>query len=62
MKGFSFQINGGGYGGFNANFTKMSWRVCFGWLAITLFFMDVEPVMVEALKVYNRQAKAEEQL
>lgn len=50
-RGFSLQINGGtAYAGFYARFTKMSWRFCFGWLAITLFFYDVEPAVTEMLK------------
>jgi hypothetical protein len=45
-KGFSLQINGGTtYGGFYARFKRTSWRICLGWLAVSLFFFDVEPVL-----------------
>lgn len=60
-KGFSLQINGGSYGGFHAKFDSLSCRVCFGWLAITLFFFDVEPVFLAALKVYNQPKPKEEE-
>jgi hypothetical protein len=57
-KGFSLQINGGGYGGIYVEFTKQSWRIALGWLAITLFFYDFEPVFHNLLK----EAEAKEQL
>jgi hypothetical protein len=49
--GFSLQINGGTvFGGFHTNFTKHSWRVCIGYVAVTLFFYDVEPVLAKLIK------------
>lgn len=44
--GFTFQVTGGGYGGFYTRFTRVSWRICLGWLAVTLFFIDIEPMLV----------------
>ena len=32
----------GTYGGFYTTFTKRSWRICLGWIAITLYFYDFE--------------------
>lgn len=49
-KGFSFQINGGASGGWYISFTRLSWRIAMGRLAITLFLYDVEPVIHDALK------------
>lgn len=52
-KGFSFQVNGGSYGGFRVHISSLSARVCLGWIAFTIFFFDVEPVFMAALKAYN---------
>lgn len=52
-RGFSFQVNAGAYGGIYVNFTRMSWRIALGWVAITLFFFDIEPVFADALKRSN---------
>lgn len=53
-KGFSIQVNGGTkYAGFYVRFRKLSWRLCLGWLAFSVFFYDVEPAisnMVKSLK------------
>lgn len=56
-RGFSFQINGGSYGGFYVNFTRLSWRVCLGWAAITLFLFDIEPVIHIALNMGGSEEK-----
>lgn len=62
-KGFSFQINGGtSYAGFYIRFTKMSWRVCLGWLAITLFFYDVEPAITNMVKSAHKNEDTKEDI
>jgi hypothetical protein len=42
MKGLSFTIIIGKYGGFYTLFTRQAWRICLGWVAFTLYFCDLE--------------------
>lgn len=42
MKGLSFTICIGKYGGFYAHTHETNWRLCLGWVAFTLYFVDLE--------------------
>jgi hypothetical protein len=42
MKGLSFTLVFGKYGGFYAKFSKQDWRICLGWVAFTIYFCDLE--------------------
>ncbi len=48
-KGFTFMISGGSYGGFYIKFRKTSWRICLGWVAFTLIFMDFESLACDVI-------------
>ena len=37
MKGFSITLCFGKYGGFHFYLTEFSWRVCLGWVALTVY-------------------------
>ena len=37
MKGFSITLCFGKYGGFHAYFTDYSWRICLGWIALSIY-------------------------
>lgn len=37
MRGFSITLCFGKYGGFYARFTSFSWRICLGWVALTIY-------------------------
>jgi hypothetical protein len=37
MRGLSITICFGSYGGFYAYIKSMGWRVCLGWIAITIY-------------------------
>jgi hypothetical protein len=37
MRGFSITLCFGKYGGFHTNFSSWSWRVCLGWVALTVY-------------------------
>ncbi len=56
-KGFSFQINGGKYGGFYFRPSKTSIRLCLGWIALTIFFFDVEPTLHEVIEIRQNSDK-----
>ena len=42
MKGITFTLALGSYGGFYAHVHKTNWRVCLGWVAFTIYFVDLE--------------------
>lgn len=42
MKGLSFTLCLGSYGGFYAKFSTAAWRFCLGWVAFTVYFCDLE--------------------
>jgi hypothetical protein len=42
MKGLSFTLCFGSYGGFHAKFNAQFWRLCLGWVALTVYFCDLE--------------------
>lgn len=58
-KGFSLQITGGKYAKFYASFTRMSWRICLGWIAVTLFFFDAEVAITDVLIKSNKEKNRE---
>ena len=37
MKGLSITLCFGKYGGFHAYVSDMSWRICLGWVALTIY-------------------------
>lgn len=37
MKGFSITLCIGKYAGFYAKFSAVSWRICLGWIALTVY-------------------------
>jgi len=39
----------GKYGGFYAHFSGAAWRVCLGWMALTVLFMDLDNWLEEWL-------------
>ena len=41
-KGLSISLCVGKYGGFYSQFTPNFFRVCLGWIALTLWFIDLE--------------------
>lgn len=41
------------YGGFYTRFTSISWRICLGWIALTIYFCDLE----KALEDIDRMTK-----
>lgn len=55
QKGFSIQLNFGSYGGFNVRLSEFSFGVCLGWVALRIFFFDVEVVFEDLVK--NRVIK-----
>lgn len=38
----------GSYGGFYVSF-KNSWRICLGWVALTVYFFDIENVLEDLI-------------
>lgn len=40
--GFSITLVFGPYGGFYVYTSKHSWRLCLGWMALSILFYDVE--------------------
>jgi len=43
MNGFSITLCFGKYGGFHAQFTSWTWRICLGWVALTIYLRtDIE--------------------
>lgn len=42
MKGLSLTLCFGKYGGFYVYVSSTSWRICLGWMAVTLYFLDLE--------------------
>jgi len=48
----------GKYGGFYAHFSGAAWRVCLGWMALTVLFMDLDNWLEEWLdRAEQRQAE-----
>lgn len=46
MKGLSITLCFGKYGGFWAAFTSHQWRICLGWVALTVYPQtDIEEFM-----------------
>lgn len=37
MKGLSITLCFGSYGGFYMTFTKYCWRICLGWVALSVY-------------------------
>lgn len=37
MRGISITLCFGKYGGFNAKFNAYNWRLCLGWVALTIY-------------------------
>lgn len=37
MKGISITLCFGSYGGFNVQITSFIWRICLGWVALTIY-------------------------
>lgn len=42
MKGLTFTLAFGKYGGFYGHMHGTNWRVCLGWMALTVYFLDLE--------------------
>lgn len=55
-KGLSFLLAFGGYGGFYAHYSNSSFRICLGWIGITIFFYDVEGSIGRILKERKTEA------
>ena len=49
-QGISLVICFGQYAGFYAKRMSLSWRVCFGWIAFTLWFADIEAISTGTIK------------
>lgn len=52
MKGLSITLCFGKYAGFYTRFKKTNWRICLGWAALTLYFIDLE-VFIDFLRKRN---------
>jgi hypothetical protein len=50
MKGLSITLCFGKYGGFHFYFTAWSWRVCLGWMALTIYPQTDLEAFIEHLK------------
>ncbi len=48
-KGFTFMLSVGEYAGFHILCRKTVWRVCLGWLAFSVVFLDFEAVACDAI-------------
>jgi len=48
-KGISFLIVIGSYGSFHFTNTKSAMHLCLGWLAITIFYYDIENAIAKTL-------------
>lgn len=57
MKGLSFTICIGSYGGFYCKFSSVAWRVCLGHIAFTLYFCDLEDFITTLTEKKKRKAK-----
>ncbi len=42
MRGLSFTLCFGRYGGFYGHFHATNWRICLGFVALTVYFLDLE--------------------
>ena len=42
MKGLTLTLAFGKYGGFYAKASSVDWRICLGWAAFTIYFVDLE--------------------
>jgi len=42
MKGLTLTLAFGKYGGFYAYAHSTNWRLCLGWVALTIYFVDLE--------------------
>lgn len=42
IKGFSITLCFGRYAGFYAHAHETNWRICLGWVALTIYFCDLE--------------------
>ena len=49
----------GKYGGFYAQFNSQFWRICLGWIAITLYFSDLEDFITKLIKEKNKVENCE---
>lgn len=47
-------INFGGNGGIYTSFTRKAWRVCLGYVALTVYWFDLDDVLVELDKENQR--------
>ena len=54
-KGISFLTVIGSYGGFHKTITKHSWHICFGWIAFTIFFYDVENALAQTFQISDKK-------
>lgn len=41
----SFIVSIGPYGGFYPHISASAWRLCLGWVAFTVIFKDIDPVL-----------------
>lgn len=53
MRGLSFTICFGGYGGFYVIFSRSEWRLCLGWVAFTIYFVDLEAFILNLKRKYR---------
>jgi hypothetical protein len=45
MRGLSFCLSFGSYGGFYASYSGYAFRVCLGWVAFTIFPDDIDNIL-----------------
>ena len=57
MNGLSFVVAIGKYGGFHAKADGLGLRLCLGWIAFTLYFMDIEAAIEKMLEEMEKMAK-----
>lgn len=58
MRGFSITLVFGSYGGFHVRLSGTLWRICLGWVALTIYFRhDMEYVFQSLLEQKKRFKK-----
>ena len=51
IRGLTFMVNFGAYGGFYAKIYKVSARICLGWVAFTVIKRDVDFLLEDYFKI-----------
>lgn len=53
-KGFSFTIVIGRYAGFNAQASTVSWRLCLGWVAFTVYPQTDIEGLIQSMRLVRK--------